>query len=127
MNNWEHLNILTKDEIIEFLKNKFLFCTFEESDVLFFKWNSVSRKLIKKIDEYRSDATGMNLAVEHSRLTALYNKERDSSKKLKLLHQIMAIDKKLSAHREIWFQINGAMEKNDKLFKKAMELRERKR
>lgn len=119
--SWDYLNILTKNEIIQFLKEEQWFNAPNEDTVKFFKWNISSKKLLKELDDHIENRNGIELAKEIDRLGELFNKEKDNSKKLKLLEKRSLLFKKLQNQHKEFDLINKKLDENDKLLKPVHE------
>jgi len=115
---WDDLNILTKEEIIVYLKQNNYDPPYA-GKVAFFKWEIRNEELGKEMSEFLNDDTGKELAKEHDRLAVIFNKEKDTDKRIKLMEKLIKIKEKLKAHHERWHAIqkqiilnNGEFEKN---------------
>ena len=75
--NWDYARILTKDELIAYLKRDCYFQSPTEQEIKFWKWCKEIAKLEKEEREYLNDNTGKILAKELDGLIRKFNQEKD--------------------------------------------------
>lgn len=114
--NWDHLNLLSKKEIIDFLKNNFIFFAPTKGEVQFFKWQVTSDKLQKESKEYLEDNTGKKLAKEYDGLASKFNKITDINKKSAILKRMVKIGEELKKFHDKFYVILDKEKINDKLY-----------
>lgn len=113
--SWETLKILTKDEIIEFLRQYVFYKCPSEREVKFFKWQRLGTKLQLEMDEHLNNTKSHIYAKKADELAELFNKETNNSKRYELLKKRDVYIKKISAEHREWESINEKQKKNDKL------------
>lgn len=112
--SWDHLKKLTKDQIIQFLKEKFFLTAPKNNDIIFFMWNIEASKLEKLREDHLSNSPDMKPRDE---LAKRFNASTDADERHVLLKKIVACDKKWENHNKEWDAIQVRQKKNDKLYK----------
>lgn len=115
--SWEHLKILTKSEIIEFLKRENYYDQPKKGTVKFFKWNTEAMRLQKQMDDHIENKEINVWCKERDSLAKKFNSRTDISidipEKIRLADKINDYDKKIRKHHDNWDLINKKMKKND--------------
>jgi hypothetical protein len=114
--SWDYLNILTKSEIIDFLKREYFFNSPTKIKVGFYKWERRVHELQIEMDEHLADDTNHILAKEIDRLAVLFNDEKDSVKKWDLFEKRSKLIEKFKKHEEKYQAIYKKQEDNDKYY-----------
>lgn len=92
MTNNEVLNMMTKEELIYFIKTKLFHIDIKKSEVLFYRWQIKSDQLLKEEilnNEYLKNIDGKS----RDQYAKQFNEEKDTNKKLELLKKIDVYDK----------------------------------
>jgi len=110
--SWDHLKMLNKQQIIDYLKSNHYFNQPDLSDVKFFLYSIKSEENIKKQHEMIGKWNRSTAAKRYDEAARKFNAEKDPDKKMKILKtiaecdkeikELIAEDKKLS---ESWIEI----------------------
>lgn len=85
--SWEHFEILTKEEIIEFCKNEMWFQAPELRRVAYFRYNRESNRILKLQKEHLDKKDGSKLAKLIDENGSKINAETDIKKILVLFNE----------------------------------------
>ncbi len=113
--SWDFLKVLTKDEIIEFLKREIFFRAPTKDQVDYFKWEKTSDKLIKEMNAHLADNTGSELAVQIDELAVKLNNERDIKKRHLLFEKRSKLVEQYLKHENKYEYISKRQKENDKI------------
>jgi len=116
--SWDYLKILTKEQIIVFLKEKY-WNPPTEKDVKCTKWEIVSNELLKKMKDYTYSGVGERLAKEYDEIVAQINNEKDMQKITKLFEKLENVRKKYDSHRKEGETLNKKYNENEKLYEES--------
>lgn len=117
--DFKYLNILTKAEIIEFLKREMVFHAPTERKVVYYLWERRCDKLQKEMDNHIKSNTISELLQKRNVLTSRYNsKITVLSDRVKALDGICNIDKKIKRHHNKFGSIIKRQCENDLLLDK---------
>lgn len=111
-NSWDHLKILTKDEIIAFLKKGWFLRAPSKYNVVFFKWDITEKKLQKEMDEHLSNSKSSEYAEEIDRLGKEYNASKNNSVKQSIINKRLLLFKKIQSETDEWNRINKKQDAN---------------
>ena len=118
--SWDHLKMLTKEQIVVFLKRRYFFNAPRKYDVAFYKWDIVSQKLQIEMGEHLNSNRKKN--DEYARQADLFaveiNEETDIRKKIRLLEKRGVLIKKIQDSHKQWEIINQKQEANDLFLEK---------
>jgi hypothetical protein len=110
--DWDYLKILTKDQIIDFLKQRNWRDAPEERTVKFFKWQIVGQKLLNELENNPKDMS--SIAKQIDEFAIEFNKEKGTTKKLKILERRDELIKKFNNHYKKHDEIIKKLDSNDR-------------
>ena len=111
--SWDHLKKLTKDQIIQFLKEKFFLTAPDKNDILFFMWDAESEKLNKLMRDHVENHPDLGI---RSSLAKRFNSSTDEDERMGLIKRIVACDKEWEKRNEHWEDLTARQKKNNKLY-----------
>ncbi len=112
---FENLSLLTKQQIIDYLKQKVFFGAPSKKDVAWFLWDVKSKDHQKKTDKYLKNQRRRALAKELDDSAVLVNTEKDFDKKVKLLAKRAGLLEKFQAELDEWGKLDDEYNKIQKL------------
>ena len=85
--SWDHLDMLTKDQIIVFVKEYYPFNPPSKSQVAYHRWNDLMDSVSKMQDELREKSPTAEWARKADACAVEFNSEKDHEKKMALLQK----------------------------------------
>jgi hypothetical protein len=116
--SFDDLNILSKNEIIEFLKEANRFKSPSKNDIVYFKYRKTQDKLLSQYDKLLALDTSQKLAKNIDELAKKFNESEDSLQKLKLFNSRTELIKKLKLEQNEITAIENKMQENQEWFEK---------
>jgi len=113
--SFDHFNMLTKKQIIEYLKKEYFFHAPDESQVKFFLYSTLMSEYLKRQDERIKDKSSSVAAKKADELAVLANAETDIGKKLKIL-------KERQKHVDVLMHWVGVDKKDQQEYKRIQKL-----
>ena len=113
--NWDYAKILTKDELISYLKKECHFQAPTEQNIKFWKWYQETTKLREKEEQYLNNDSGRILAKELDELVRKFNQEKDLDKKIRLGEEINKKHSLMIKHNKIFDDFQKKQNEIDKL------------
>lgn len=113
--SFDHLKILSKHQIIDFLKNEYFLQAPNEKKVKLFLYDILIKDHFKKIDDNLNDKSSSIAANKADELAIKINSEKDLNKKLELLSE-------REKHVDVIRENMKTREKLDKEYKKIQRL-----
>jgi hypothetical protein len=117
------LKIMTKEELIYFIKTKIFRIDIRESEVLFYRWQIQSDQLLKE-ELLNNEYLRTIDSAARDQLARQFNNETDINKKLQLIKKIYVYDKQFQK----WYSKNKVLQTQqkelDKLLDRSKTLRE---
>lgn len=127
--SWDNLSILTKADIIQFLKeNPFYAGPPSLYDVEVFKWHREGDRLQKEMGDHLNGTRGKSqkIAVEIDRLSVEFNNEKDLDKKIAIMSAREKQVKKLKAIHAEYARIAKKQDANDRFYEAVQSRRKAK-
>ena len=113
--NWDYAKILTKDELLNYLKKECWFQAPTEQNIKFWKWDKETAKLLEKEKQYLNNDSGINLAKELDELSRKFNQEKNLDKKIRLGEEINKKHSLMIKHNKIFDEFQKKQNEIDKL------------
>ena len=117
MNNtsWDSLNILTKEEIITFLKVFYPSGPPSERYIKYLLWRKNAEDLQSKMHEHMINNNSVELCEQMDEYAIQFNAETDIDKKILLAQKMLELKNKIRAINAEWQKLNQMLADNDKL------------
>lgn len=112
--DWDYLKILSKNDIISFLKQERCFYAPTERNVKYFKWDITAKKLQKEMED-NINVDSNSWAKKADELAVEFNNSNKEKDGLKILKRREHYIKKIQLNQQEFSKINSLMEKNNKL------------
>lgn len=116
-NSFEHLMLLTKEQIVGFLEKNFFHNPPSKRDVKFYKWEVLSAENQRKMDEHCENTKNKALAKEIDRLSEKLNFETDRIKKFKIFNKQEKLMGQLKSFHDRFDELMKERDKIDLLIK----------
>lgn len=114
-NNWDLCKILTKDQLISFLKERNNFFLPTEREIKSFKWKIESETIRKKMDAHIKAYSSCTDTDDYNALIVKLNNETDVLKKGKILDKISKISAKIDKRHNNFGRLINKSQRIDKL------------
>lgn len=115
---WDHLEILRRDELIDFLKQERSFNPPTKKQVRFFKWYRVDKKLQDEMNKHLTDKTSSVLAKRIDVLARDFNRTDDIRVRLKIEKKRQRLIELVTLYNNKSELLLKKMAMNDKLLEK---------
>lgn len=116
---WDHLEILRRDELIDFLKQERSFNPPTKKQVRFFKWYRVDQKLQDEMNKHLTDKTSSVLAERIDVLARDLNRIDDTRVRLKIEIRRQQLIEQVLLHNNKFELLLKKMAINDKLLEES--------
>jgi hypothetical protein len=103
--SWDALRLLSKEEIIDFMKREYMFCKFTYAQVHGYIWQKKEEQNQKKLDDYfnqKDDGIGQKM----DELAKQANETEDIDLKLSLIEKRYALFTQFIANQEVYTKLS---------------------
>lgn len=113
--DWDYCKRLTKDQLIDFLKEICWLFAPTEKEVKYFKWKIESDAIQKKIDAHTKAYVSCTDTEDYNTLCVNLNNEKDFLKKGKILKKMSEISAKIDDRHDKFGKLINKSQRIDKL------------
>lgn len=114
--SWDHLKILTKDEIIAFLKENYTFSPPLMKDIKYKKWYERARILLQKHKDHIKKCENSNLIRRINENSEEIGSCNNLGEKVVLFKNRQILLEELQNQQDEYDKISKAMKKNDSFY-----------